>query len=58
MFHTALISSHNCSDNNGNNNKFMTIDICSNSVFLLILVRRSPVTPMAFNVLKRCALKM
>ena len=44
MFYTALILSHHCS-NDGNNKKFITIDICSNYVFLLILVRRSLVTP-------------
>ena len=42
MFYTALISLLHC-DNDGNNNKFITIDICSNYVFLLILLRRSPV---------------
>ena len=46
MFYTALISSHHCS-NEGNNNKFITIDICSNYVFLLILLRGSSVTPTA-----------
>jgi len=49
MFYTALICSNHCS-NNGNNEKFWSIDICSNylfKVFLLILARRSPVTPTA-----------
>ena len=64
MFYTALISSHHCS-NDGNNKTFIAIHICSNYVFLLILVRLSSVTrtaprpswvrvtghPMAFNVL-------
>lgn len=50
MFYIALISSHHCS-NDSNNTKFITVDICSNYGSLLILVRRSPVTPMAFNVL-------
>ena len=43
MFYTALISSYHYS-NDGNNNKFITIDICSNYVFLQILARRSPVS--------------
>ena len=47
MFHTALISSHRCSDD-GNNTKFTTIDIRSNYIiFLLILARRLPVGPTA-----------
>ena len=46
MFYNALISSHHRSDDN-NNKKFITIDICSNYVFLLILVRRSSATPTA-----------
>ena len=46
MFYNALISSHHRSDDN-NNKKFITIDICSNYVFLLILLRGSSVTPTA-----------
>ena len=48
MFYTALISIHHCS-NDGNNNRFITVDICWNYVFLLILVCRSRVTPMALR---------
>ena len=50
MFYTALISLHHCS-NDGKNNKFITVDICLNHVFLQILARRSPVAPVAFNIL-------
>ena len=50
MLYTALISSHYC-NNDSNNKKLITIYICSNYVFLLILMRRSPVTLVAFNVL-------
>ena len=41
MFYTELISSHNFS-NDSNNKKFITIAICSNYVFLLILVIGDP----------------
>ena len=47
MCYTALISLRHCS-NDGNNKKFITIDICLNYVFLLILVRSS-VTPTALR---------
>lgn len=50
MFYASLILSHHCT-NNGNNEKFITIDICLNYVFLIVLARRLPMTPVAFNVL-------
>ena len=45
-YYTALISSHHCC-NDGNNEKFITTNVCSNDVFVLILTHRLSVASTA-----------